>query len=143
VFAATLLCFVISITDGDTLKARCGNQTLTIRLAEIDAPEKRQAFGNRAKSRLAGLCYQEQAEIQTTTKDRYGRTIARVCCYGIDVWMTMVWKGMAWSYTKYLTDANVSRSETLARREHSGLWVDANPTAPWVWRHTPKAVSGR
>jgi endonuclease YncB( thermonuclease family) len=74
------LCLVISIIDGDTLKALCGEETLTIRLAEIDAPEKRQAFGNRSKNRLAGLCYQEQAQIRPTTKDRFGRTVARVYC---------------------------------------------------------------
>jgi micrococcal nuclease len=51
--------------------------------------------------------------------------------------MTMVREGMAWSYTKYLTDANVAAAEILARREHAGLWADPSPAPPWEWRHRP------
>jgi endonuclease YncB( thermonuclease family) len=48
--AAALLCIVVGIIDGDTLTSRCEAQadlpaqTLKIRLAEIDAPEKGQGF---------------------------------------------------------------------------------------------------
>ena len=57
------------MTDGDTIKVRCGEgaQT-TIRLAGIDAPEKKQAFGQRSKQALSDLCYQVQANITPKRK---------------------------------------------------------------------------
>ena len=86
--AALLACLVIGVTDGDTLKVRCGAepepQNITIRLAEIDAPESHQAFGNRAKQSLSDLCFKKPAEVRPVTKDRYGRTVARVACDGQD-----------------------------------------------------------
>lgn len=39
---------VVSIADGDTLTVLVERQQVKIRLVEIDAPEKAQAFGNRA-----------------------------------------------------------------------------------------------
>jgi hypothetical protein len=57
--AALLSCTFICITDGDTLRARCdtpeGMENITVRVAEIDAPEKRQAFGTRSSQHLAEL----------------------------------------------------------------------------------------
>ena len=52
---ALLLCLVVGISDGDTLTARCGAadsaQTVKVRLAEVDAPEKAQPFGQRSGGR--------------------------------------------------------------------------------------------
>jgi len=58
---AVLLCLVIGIADGDTLTARCetpaGMENINVRLAEVDAPEKGQAFGTQSKQHLAELCF--------------------------------------------------------------------------------------
>ena len=62
--AALLLCTVVGISDGDTLTARCDTQTITVRLAEIDAPERHQSFGNRSKQALAALCFKHAATVQ-------------------------------------------------------------------------------
>ena len=47
--AAMLACTVIGIADGDTLTARCdtidGRVNVTVRVAELDAPEKSQPRG--------------------------------------------------------------------------------------------------
>ena len=56
-----LICLVVAITDGDTLKVRCGQQgayeQVTIRMAEIDSPEKKQAFGTRSKDAWGALSH--------------------------------------------------------------------------------------
>ena len=58
-----LVCLVVAIADGDTLTVRCEAQaellaqTIIIRLAEIDAPEMRQPFGERSKQALAVMCF--------------------------------------------------------------------------------------
>ena len=137
--AELLFCLVVAITDGDTLTARCETQTLIIRLAEIDAPEKRQPFGERSKQHLSSLCYRQQAEIQPKTKDRYGRTVARVYCAGVDANAAMVRDGMAWAFTKYQTDAAFPELEAQAKIRKVGLWSDPAPLAPWDWRASQRS----
>lgn len=133
-----LLCLVIAISDGDTLKARCGEpghyEQVTVRLAEIDAPEKRQPFGERSRQALAALCFQQRAAIKTANKDRYGRAVARVECRGKDASTEQVRVGMAWAYTRYLTDPEIKRLEQAARAAAAGLWKEPKPVPPWEWR---------
>ena len=105
-----------------------------MRLSEIDAPEKKQPFGERSRQSLASMCFQKQAEIRPTSKDRYGRTVARVICAGQDANAEQVRAGMAWAYTKYVTDPMIPKLEAAARAGHRGLWVAPSPVAPWEWR---------
>ncbi|MES2993056.1 MAG: thermonuclease family protein [Pseudomonadota bacterium] len=139
---AFLMCSVVGISDGDTLKVKCatdrGHQSLTVRLAEIDAPEKGQPFGQRSKQHLSDLCLRRNAEVRTTSRDRYGRTVARVVCDGTDANATMVRDGMAWAYTRYLTDPQIRGMEVLAQRERVGIWSDGTAIAPWHWRANAK-----
>ena len=138
--SATLLCLVVAISDGDTLKVRCEQQlqqparTLTVRLAEIDAPEKRQAFGTRSRAHLAMLCFGRTATVTVSEKDRYGRSVGRVTCGSTDANAAQVQAGMAWAYEQYLSDRSIKTSEEEARAAHRGLWADAAPIPPWRWR---------
>lgn len=141
---AALLCLVVAISDGDTLKARCGPpgayEQVTIRLQEIDAPEKRQPFGETSRQHLAALCFQQEATITPKEKDRYGRTVGRVSCRGQDASAAQVRAGMAWAFTKYLRDPEIRRLENAARAAQFGLWKDPVPIAPWDFRAAKKAA---
>jgi len=133
---ALLLCLVVGISDGDTLRARCGDAPeISVRLAEIDAPEKSQPFGQGSRQHLAELCFQKRAEVAPKARDRYGRTVARVSCEGTDASAEQVRAGMAWAFTRYLSDPSISRLEGEAKESRRGLWADASPVAPWEWRH--------
>lgn len=90
---------VIAITDGDTITVLRDKAQVKIRLVEIDAPEKGQAFGNRSKQSLSDLCFDKTAKLDDKGKDRYGRTLARVYCDGIDANTEQVRRGMAWGMT--------------------------------------------
>jgi len=142
-----LLCFVIAIADGDTLTARCetdaGPQNVIVRLAEIDAPEKRQAFGSRSRQILAALCFNKSAEVKPQTRDRYGRTVARITCDGTDANAAQIRAGMAWAYTAYLRDASLARLEAQARAGRRGLWGDRWAEPPWEWRQRKRRSSDR
>ncbi|MES2973280.1 MAG: thermonuclease family protein [Pseudomonadota bacterium] len=135
---ALLFCLVVAVSDGDTLKARCGEpgayEQVTIRLAEIDAPEKHQPFGEASRQNLAALCFRKIASIKPTSTDRYGRTVARVECDGHDASAYLARSGMAWAFTRYLTDMEIKRMEEAARTARVGLWKDRNPIPPWEWR---------
>ena len=134
-----LMCLVIGVADGDTLTVLCnGNKQLKIRLSEIDAPEKRQPFGNRSMQSLSGMCLQKKAKIKPQTKDRYGRTVARVICDGIDANEEQVKRGMAWVYDKYVRDRNLYSIQDKARASKIGLWADNKPIKPWEYRRQNK-----
>ncbi|MBO6252486.1 MAG: thermonuclease family protein, partial [Bacteroidaceae bacterium] len=70
---------VVKIADGDTFTLLVnGKEQVKIRIDGIDAPEKGQAYGNRAKEYLSGMIWGEVITVQVKKKDRYGRSIGRV-----------------------------------------------------------------
>jgi endonuclease YncB( thermonuclease family) len=125
---------VVSITDGDTLTVLVRRQQVRVRLIEIDAPEKRQAFGNRSKESLSDLCGRKTARVEWSTKDRYGRILGRVYCGGTDANAEQVRRGMAWVYNKYVTDRSLYALQDEAKAARRGLWRDRSPIPPWEWR---------
>jgi endonuclease YncB( thermonuclease family) len=143
--ADLLACTVIGIADGDTLTARCdvpeGKVNVTVRVAEIDAPEKAQPWGNRSRQHLAALCHGKPAIVEPRTTDRYGRTVARVECDGADASAEQVRAGMAWVFDRYVIDRGLYGVQDDARSGRRGLWVDAVPIAPWEWRKQQAVVS--
>lgn len=54
----------------------------------------------------------------------------------------MVRAGLAWVYDQYCADedicADLRQAETEARTARRGLWAQADPTPPWVWRRQHK-----
>lgn len=125
---------VIDIADGDTLTLLKDNKKVKIRLGGIDAPERKQAFGNRSRESLEELCAGKQASYRTQDTDRYGRVVAQVTCEGKDANRAQVERGMAWVYEQYNKDRALPGLEAQARAERRGLWADARPVAPWSWR---------
>lgn len=126
---------VVGVMDGDTLAVLdAGNQEHRVRLAEIDAPEKRQPYGQRSKQSLSGLCFGRDAVIEDRGRDRYGRIIGRVNCGGVDTSAEQVRRGMAWVYDRYVTDRTLYAIQEEARAARLGLWSDPAPVPPWEYR---------
>lgn len=143
VSAIFLFCTVVGVADGDTLTARCDIEQIKIRLAEIDAPEKRQPFGMKSKQSLSELCFQRKAEIRQVDRDRYGRVVARVRCDDVDANAEQIRRGMAWVYDKYAKDASLYKLQDEARVMRTGLWADPDPIPPWNWRKSNKPRSNK
>jgi len=133
-FAAIMICAIVGVVDGDTLTARCEGEQIKIRVAEIDAPEKKQPWGSASKQQLSEICFNSMAEIRPTKYDRYRRLIARVSCNGKDVSEEQVKDGMAWVYDKYVSDRSLYILQEHAQAKHQGVWSDSSPVAPWLWR---------
>jgi micrococcal nuclease len=127
---------VVGIHDGDTMTLLVDKKPLKIRLANIDAPELRQPFGQRSKQALSDLCWGTEAEYEPQTIDRYGRTVAVVYCNGQEANRNQVTQGMAWVYRKYNNDAPLLPLEQAARLNEIGLWADKQPVPPWEWRRS-------
>jgi len=128
---------IVGVVDGDTVKALvAGNRQWRIRLAEIDAPEKRQPWGKRAKQALAAKIFGKEVRIVVTGQDRYGRWIGKIYLGDRDINREMVREGHAWAYRKYLRGRNLLDDEAEARREHRGLWSlpEESRIPPWKWR---------
>ncbi|MBS0496030.1 MAG: thermonuclease family protein [Gammaproteobacteria bacterium] len=133
-----LMCFVIFVTDGDTLVASCDHHQIVVRLAEIDAPEKRQRFALNSKLSLSEICLNKNAEIVPKSKDDRGRTIAYVTCEGINANTEQIKRGMAWVFDKYVTNNGLYDIQNKAKSSQSGLWGLDSPIPPWEWRkNTP------
>lgn len=146
-------CLVVGVSDGDTLTARCGGpgsyEQVKVRLNGIDAPEKRQPFGQRAKEALSDLIYMKDAQLECGKIDRYRRSVCKVMVASasaprgpktLDAGLAMVTVGMAWWYRAYAREQTPQErgqyefAEIEARAKHAGLWRDAEPVAPWDWR---------
>jgi endonuclease YncB( thermonuclease family) len=128
---------VVSVHDGDTLTVLIGKQQLKVRLAEVDAPELRQPFGQRSRQSLAAICFHETAKVELIARDRYGRSVGKVQCSGKDAGRHQVSSGMAWVYERYAPkDSPLYGVQAEARSARLGLWADAEPIPPWEWRKT-------
>lgn len=125
---------VVGVADGDTITVLRDNAQVKVRLAEIDAPEKAQAFGNKSKQALSALVYGKAVLVVEQGHDRYKRTIGRVYQGDVDVSAEQVKQGMAWVYRKYSKDVSLRPLEDDAKSQRLGLWADAEPTPPWKWR---------
>ena len=140
-FADQLVGKVIKVTDGDTVNVLTSdNQTHKIRLSGIDAPEKKQAFGNRSKQALADLIDGKIVNVEYNKLDKYQRAVGKVTFNGQDVNLRQIKLGLAWHYKKYEKEQDVedrsiyANAEYLAQRNKAGLWYEITPIAPWDYR---------
>lgn len=134
--AQTIVGRVVGVHDGDTITVLDGGKRQhRIRLAQIDAPERRQAFGERSRQSLADLVFGKEVEVEVLAIDRYGRKVGKVRAGGMDVNLEQVRRGMAWVYRKYASDPAYFAIEAEARKAKRGLWAQPNPVPPWEFRH--------
>jgi len=132
---------VVAVSDGDTITVLDeSKQQHKIRLMGIDAPEKKQAYGQRSKLSLSGLVYMKDVEVTWTKRDRYGRTVGQVSFDGTDMCLEQIKRGMAWHYKQYQREqaesdrSLYSDSESVARELKIGLWHDETPIEPSSFR---------
>jgi endonuclease YncB( thermonuclease family) len=146
--ADTLEGKVVGVTDGDTITVLDSDNTQhKIRLAGIDAPEKKQAFGNVSKQQLADRVFQKTVTIDYSKTDRYGRLVGIVLVDGEDINIQQIEAGLAWHYKKYEREQTpedrerYAAAEGEAREARRGLWREPEPVAPWEFRVAARQAS--
>ena len=144
--ADTLKGKVVKVSDGDTITVLDSSKTQhRIRLTGIDAPESKQAFGEKSRQSLASLVAGQTVAVQWESKDRYGRILGKVVTQGNqDANLAQVQRGMAWHYEKFANTRPKKESKAYAvaqeeaKAKSLGLWTDKNPIPPWEWRRKNK-----
>jgi endonuclease YncB( thermonuclease family) len=141
--AAALLAIVVGVSDGDTVTALTHEKTqMKIRLSGIDAPEKRQPYGERSKQNLSELVYGKEVDLSCGKIDRYKRHICLIKVDGKDANLEQIRAGMAWHYKAYAKEQPIAEREMYAaeeikaRQRRTGLWRDAEQVPPWDWRRS-------
>ena len=129
---------VTKVYDGDTLTLQNNNGIYKIRLAGIDAPESRQAYGNVSRNYLYNMVRDRFVYAEVHSKDRYGRYVAKIILDNTDVNAEMLRAGLAWHYKQYDNNYEYARLEQEAKRNRRGLWMEKNPIPPWIYRKNKK-----
>lgn len=136
---------VIGVADGDTLTLLDADKNRhRIRLDGIDAPERSQPFGQRARQSLASLAHGRIAQAHCGKVDRYGRAVCRVTVDGVDVGLEQIRRGLAWHYVRYAGEQGAAdrtayaQAERAARSSGTGLWSYRDPTPPWDFRRAQR-----
>ncbi|MBD1847800.1 thermonuclease family protein [Cyanobacteria bacterium FACHB-63] len=137
---------IVSTGDGDTLRVREGNKTVTVRLACIDAPEMAQKpFGQQSSARLRQLLpVGSGVQLRTITTDKYGRRVAEVYLGDRSINLTMVAEGQAVAYRQYLSGCDANQflnAELNAKNKRLGFWNQPNPVMPWDFRRGKRSTA--
>ena len=74
---------VTRVIDGDTF--RTTSRKHSVRLANVDAPEKGSKGGAKATKQLKSLIQGQKVEVNTVARDVYGRAVAKVKVNGKSV----------------------------------------------------------
>jgi len=153
--AETITGRVVGVADGDTITVLDADKRQhRIRVAGIDAPERGQPSGFRSKDSLGALVHEQPVLIEWDKRDRFGRIVGKVwaapadspcrgepaCPMTLDAGLEQIKLGRAWWFRKYADEQTAddrctyAEAEAEARAAHRGLWLDADPVAPWDWR---------
>ena len=126
---------VTEILDGDTIKLE-----VTVRLDEIDCPEKAQNGGSKSIEWMRDNLRGEKVFLVGMKREFYGRILAHVRKRGQDVGEKLVKDGLCWQY-KASRDEELKRLQEEARAKKIGIWSSASVQAPWDYRKRLKEES--
>lgn len=126
---------VTRVIDGDTIVMKTWDRQYIVRIAEVDAPERKQVFGTEAQQWVEAQVLGERVLLHSNTTDRYGRMVGTVALQnGNDLGLALVSSGHAWWYSKYSNNKTLRVAQTHAKESGVGLWKSKHPVPPWEFR---------
>ena len=139
-FCAEIVGRCVGVSDGDTITILddLDKGRFRVRLGGIDAPEKSQQYGQKAKQHLSLLIFGKTVSVRFTAVDRYGRIVGRVYLKSSDIGLSMLAAGYAWHYVHFDKSPEYAAAEKQARAARVGLWADLSPVPPWLYRRSSK-----
>jgi endonuclease YncB( thermonuclease family) len=137
---------VTRVNDGDTLTVLdTEHEQHKIRLAAIDAPERRQPHGDAARQALGAAVLHQQVQATCRKRDRYRREVCSLHLGGADISLDLLRAGLAWHYLAYVREQpreqalSYAAAQDEARLAARGLWADRDAVPPWLWRRGERA----
>jgi hypothetical protein len=136
---------VVGVTDGDTLTVLTAQrQQHRVRLSSMDAPERRQAFGQVSKQHLLDLAYDKTVSVVFHKRDRSSASWARCSWMGrmrASIRSNRAWPGI----TRSTSASNPLRTgwPTLAPRRRLGQSGAVSGTVATRCRHGLSAGTER
>jgi len=136
---------VTGIVDGDTIefKDAASKRKYRFRLIEIDAPERDQPWGSKARKALSRKILRKNVELYVQGRDRDGRMIGRLVFQDRDISRELIAEGHAWVHRQSMADSNLVKAEKSARSKRLGLWRRDNPVPPWDWERDARQASNQ
>ena len=128
---------VVGVSDGDTITVLHEGRGEKIRLYGIDAPEKGQAYSQKAKKFTSGMVYGKTVEVEHKDIDQYDHTVAIIYVDGQCLNEALLKHGYAWVYRKYCKETFCEdwlNLEIVTRYGKIGLWSEPDPIPPWEFR---------
>lgn len=141
---------VVDVIRGDVIVVTDGTGTRhTVRLAGIDAPDLKQAYGKESRLGLSNLLLGRRIAVERRKQDNYGRVVGRVtvappgcatCPPTRDAALAQLEAGLAWWFRDERREQPLEEqgyyeyAEFDARTRRLGLWQDSAPVPPWQWR---------
>lgn len=133
------------VSDGDTLTVTDARGIdIKVRFACVDAPEKKQALGQKSKQNLERLVTEagDRVSLDVVDEDQYQRKVALVRIkQGIGtrlLQLEQIKAGLAWPYAQFASKCpvwkDVEDAAQTAKRKHIGIWSKRNPLPPWEFR---------
>ncbi|MCS3530607.1 thermonuclease family protein [Chryseobacterium sp. JUb7] len=131
---------IVAVKDGDTVVALlANNKQETLRLADVDCPENKQAFGKNAKQFTSSQVFGKNITFYRVKKDRYKRTVAKIF-YDNEKYLSaeIIKSGFGWWYHQYSKNTDLKTYESQARAKKIGLWSDKKAISPWDFRKSKR-----
>jgi micrococcal nuclease len=127
---------VVKVLQGDLISIELDGEPISIRLAEIDAPEIRQPFSRQSRNFVEELVLKKRVTVVVKTFDLFKRVVGEVFLKdGRSLNREIVKWGFAWHYKINPTpDKVLGALEYHAWENKLGLWLDKSPVPPWKFR---------
>lgn len=127
---------LVYVQDGDSVVLCCDmGKKFTVRLLDIDAPERYQPYAEQSKSLLKSLLENKPLKLLGDNYDRYGRRLAVIEVEGESVNDKMVSSGAVWVW-KYSKSRRMRSLQQEAKERKLGLWAlpEEQRQDPSDWR---------
>ncbi|MFD2836692.1 thermonuclease family protein [Azotobacter vinelandii] len=139
--AAEQTCRVIRVQDGDSLTCLSpARQRIEVNLADLDAPEIGQPYGQLAQLQLFRMVYNKDVKLEAVEQRRYGSKTAHVYLGETHINEELVRQGSAWANVGTEGESKLAKLEAEAKSQQRGLWGlpqnEIDP--PWQWRSNRK-----
>ena len=136
---------VLRVIDGDSLVLDVRGSHYRVELANIDAPELNQPWGQAAADWLRQSLTGRFVVIHSSGTVKQHPIRGRLISRNRDIGLDLLYEGLAWCTLRAVTEfPNQGRqyreAEAIARQVRRGLWLDENAIPPWEWRRQGNAI---